>query len=408
MKIWRSRTINEVHSEEKSQVILGSLVLLLFAGILFMRSFYSFSWSDESLYMAEVHRLYLGERPFVDEWHPTQFYAVLLLPFYRVYVWIKGTTEGIYFASRIFNLLLAFMAAESTYYVLKKYFELENWLSVAGGTIILLYSRANVGGISYHNFFFFCFIIAEMLLYIGIQCHRAKKNSLVFVVLSGISGAVGGAAMIAIPTCVFGVGIIYISIIIYAIKTKTIKKFTPIWIHIAGILLLGTMYCIFVFSKITFIDFINMFQYLFMDESHQRKGIVDVMNNVWWVVIFYGKNVLVVAGLLFIMKIILRLFHKATDEKLKAVAYVIVVMIGTLSLYRLSDSHMSAYVIFAFTGIGLLIIDESITKNIFFTGSDINFFLLIPALVIALTFILASATIDPAYGGGHFWGWLIC
>lgn len=174
--------------KEKTRLILGSMVLIFLTGILFIRCFYSFSWSDESFYLAEVHRLYLGDRPFVDEWHPTQFYAILLLPLYRLYVSVNGSTEGIYLAARIFNLVLAFFAAEVSYITLRRYFMLENWLGIVGGAMVVLYNMGNVGGLSYHNFFFYCNILAVMLLFIGVSCYRTKTDENKYIIFSCISG----------------------------------------------------------------------------------------------------------------------------------------------------------------------------------------------------------------------------
>lgn len=258
--------------KEKKDMIWGTMVLMILAGILLVRCFYSFSWSDESLYMAEVHRLYLGERPFVDEWHPTQFYASLLLPLYCIYVGIVGSTEGIYLWARFFNLILALLAAETSYLVLRKYFKLENYLAIAGGAMVILYSRANVGGISYHNFFFFFFIISVMLLYAGVNCYRTKVVWYKYVMICLISGLTGGMAIIAIPTSVVSIGILYLGLGIYAISNRLLKKYQPIWIHLGGAITTGILYLFFVFSRIDFVELINFAPFLFMDNQHQQKN----------------------------------------------------------------------------------------------------------------------------------------
>lgn len=70
--------------------MIGFISLFSVAVVLAVRNLYSFSWNDEALYLAEIHRLLLGGKPFVDEWHPTQFYAVLFVPFYYTYVKLRG------------------------------------------------------------------------------------------------------------------------------------------------------------------------------------------------------------------------------------------------------------------------------------------------------------------------------
>lgn len=148
----------------KREMMTGALFLSGMAIILLIRNFYSFCWSDESLYMAEVHTLYLGGRPFIDEYNLSQFYAVLLLPFYKFYVKCNGGTEGIYLWARNCYLILALLTAYFTFYVMRNKMRVRFSFSIVAGLLILLYSRANVMGLSYHNIFMILAVIAAMLL----------------------------------------------------------------------------------------------------------------------------------------------------------------------------------------------------------------------------------------------------
>ena len=68
---------------------LGAFITIsLIAVILVVRCFYSFCWSDEGFYLSLVHRFWVGDRPFVDEWSGVQLYAVVLLPIYALYRYI--------------------------------------------------------------------------------------------------------------------------------------------------------------------------------------------------------------------------------------------------------------------------------------------------------------------------------
>lgn len=388
--------------KEKTRLILGSMVLIFLTGILFIRCFYSFSWSDESFYLAEVHRLYLGDRPFVDEWHPTQFYAILLLPLYRLYVSVNGSTEGIYLAARIFNLVLAFFAAEVSYITLRRYFMLENWLGIVGGAMVVLYNMGNVGGLSYHNFFFYCNILAVMLLFIGVSCYRTKTDENKYIIFSCISGGVSGMAIITVPTCALGMGIVYVVLMVGAVKTKTIRKCIPAWFHLSGIVLVGIIYLFTILSKVSVVDLWEALPFLFLDESHHQKEFGDVLRNIWWVISFYGKELVVVSILIGIVRLFTAALKRAIGERERVVVYLLIACICMYSIYRRSDSHMSAYVIFSLAGIGLFCLEGSkkIVKE--FVQSDANVFFVIPALITMMSFLLASATIAPAYQGGVY------
>lgn len=70
---------------KKNGLLIGLIALLPMVVLLFVRNRYSFCWSDESFYIALVHRLYLNGKPFIDEWNPAQFYSVLFVPLYYIY-----------------------------------------------------------------------------------------------------------------------------------------------------------------------------------------------------------------------------------------------------------------------------------------------------------------------------------
>lgn len=383
---------------EKKDMISGTMLLMILSGILLVRCFYSFSWSDESLYMAEVHRLYLEERPFADEWHPTQFYASLLLPLYRIYVGIVGSTEGIYLWARIFNLVLAFLAAEISYLVLKKYFQLENYFAITGGAMVILYSRANVGGISYHNFFFFCFIISVMLLYVGVSCYRTKAAWYKYVMICLISGLIGGMAIIAIPTSVVSIGILYLGLGIYAISNKLLKKYQPIWIHLGGAISTGILYLFFIFSRIDLVELIDFVPFLFMDDQHQQKKLLVVINNIKGEVSYYGEYILKIIVILCIIRIVFMISHTIVKEKVMIGMYMVAVLATALNIYQRTASHLNAYLMFALLGFAMIVICyKSELKKLI--RSDVNIFLIIPGIAYLLSVLLASATIDPIYGG---------
>ena len=97
-------------------------LLLLFGGLglLLWRCQYSFCWSDESFYLSTVHRFWLGDAPFRDEWNTGQLYAVLLLPFYGAWRALAGSTEGIYLAARVTAVLLIFAEALGLWLLMRR------------------------------------------------------------------------------------------------------------------------------------------------------------------------------------------------------------------------------------------------------------------------------------------------
>lgn len=78
--------------------------------------------------------------------------------------------------------------------------------------------------------------------------------------------------------------------------------------------------------------------------------------------------------------------------------YMAAVLATALNIYQRTTSHLNAYIMFALLGFAVIIICYK-TEFKSLVKSDVIFFLLTPGIVYMLSFLFASATIDPIYGG---------
>ncbi len=78
--------------------------------VLMWRVRYGIDFTDEAFYTALPHRFALGDRPFVDELNIAQTSGVLLYPFVKVYVALRGTTGIFMFMRMLYVLFLAWVA----------------------------------------------------------------------------------------------------------------------------------------------------------------------------------------------------------------------------------------------------------------------------------------------------------
>ena len=142
----------------------GLSLLLLFGALalLLWRSLYSFCWSDESFYLSTVHRFWLGDAPFMDEWNTGQLYSVLLLPFYSAWRAVVGSTEGIYLGARIAAVLLMFGESLALWLLTRRRWPVA---SLCGALLVLLYAKANLAGLSYYTLSLFFFLGGLLILY---------------------------------------------------------------------------------------------------------------------------------------------------------------------------------------------------------------------------------------------------
>nr|MCR5040515.1 hypothetical protein [Clostridia bacterium] len=67
---------------------------VLFAFLL-VSSFFGVDRRDEAYYIALAQRFSFGDSPFIDEWHASQFFGFIVMPFYLLFTSITGSADGI-------------------------------------------------------------------------------------------------------------------------------------------------------------------------------------------------------------------------------------------------------------------------------------------------------------------------
>lgn len=100
------------------------LFIILLIACIFLnlwKSRYGFASSDESFYVTLVDRFYKGDLMIVDEWHPSQFPAVLLIPFYSIFRLFSHGTDGVILFFRIFYIFFNTLAGIYLYIKTRKY-----------------------------------------------------------------------------------------------------------------------------------------------------------------------------------------------------------------------------------------------------------------------------------------------
>lgn len=148
------------------------LILIIAAALLLYRSFLGFDQTDESYYYALAKRLCQGDRPFVDEWYPSQFSSVLLKPFYKIYTFFAPDGTGIILAGRITYLVLAVLVAV---FIFRNMHQNKN-TSLTAALLYLFYARQNVMGLSYYQLYPSFMIIALILIKKAVEVYRDSKT----------------------------------------------------------------------------------------------------------------------------------------------------------------------------------------------------------------------------------------
>ena len=164
---------------EKKKSLCFLLLLLGIAMVLVLKSFVGFGWDDEGYYLAVVHRFWAGDIPVFDDWYPTQWSAILLLPIYWLYRTVMETGEGIVLFFRLFYLGIRFGISVFAFFVLRRYSG-ANLPAFFAAAFLLISSIENKAIYSYSDLAVSFLSLALLLLLWGKEHTKKKKYLLSF------------------------------------------------------------------------------------------------------------------------------------------------------------------------------------------------------------------------------------
>lgn len=232
------------------------IVLLLLFIALCIRQRFGFDPTDESYYYALAKRFCQGDRPFIDEWYPSQLFAILLSPFYFVYTLFVPSAEGIILAGRYAYLLI--QAVVSVY--LFKSFEHKrcNYLLVI---LYLMCSRQNIPGLSYYNLYLTFCLVAVVAVY-----NALIKGRPAAMVLAGI--CVSGATL-----CMPYFGVVVVA---FGIALLLKRRYKELFFMAGSVLCCLALYIAFLLSRGALTEYITALKYVlsnpdYADTSVMRK-----------------------------------------------------------------------------------------------------------------------------------------
>ena len=255
--------------ETKAGWIVWVLLLCILFGCLVFHTQYSFCQSDESFYISNVKRLYQGDRLILDEWHPTQFYLPILLPFYAVFRAAFGSDEGIIQFFRIIGVLVSFISSLVLFWEIRK--TNNGFVSFCAAALLLLFCRANIAGLSYYNLN----LHLSILLFVALR-NAVKNHGALAAVLSVICGVLLSLAVLCQPyTAVLYIGIM----ICLLINKKTRKSGSYI---LVTVLLMGITYVFLFLFKDNTDSYLTNIQYVLSDPAH-NEGIISSLINILYV-----------------------------------------------------------------------------------------------------------------------------
>lgn len=240
------------HRDKQIWIIL----LCVFFGYLLFHTQYSFCMSDEVFYISQVKQLFFGGRLIIDEWHPTQFYSPILLPFYSAFRFFSGSDEGVIRFFRVIEVILSFISSLAFFTAIKK--KASGLMAFCSAALLMLFSRANIAGVSYYNLNLHFSVLFFVSMSSALK--STGRKAAVFSVLSGIFMAL---AVLCQPFT----AILYIGLIVHLLINKATRRNCLI---VSGtVLLMGITYCALFFFKETPAAYLANIRYILTDPEHE-------------------------------------------------------------------------------------------------------------------------------------------
>lgn len=257
-----------------SYILIGILFLLLIFRVRF-----GFDQSDESHYYALAKRFCNGDIPFIHEWHPSQFSAILLCPFYLFYKHFVPSGDGVILAGRYAYVAIQIIVSLYLLHILKdkKY----SWQVVV---LYLMCSRQNIPGLSYYNLFLTGCIVAVLSL-----VHYLKKGEdVIYVVVAGVGISV---ATICMPFLAIGVAI-------YTVVSLLHKKYKMLGGFWGAIVLCAVIYIGVLLQLASLSDYLASIKYVVLNPTHTGTSMAKVIRTLLQI----GKScILGVPGLIYLL-----------------------------------------------------------------------------------------------------------
>lgn len=265
-------------------------ILAIVAILLFFRNFFSFTWSDESFYLTLVHRFWLGEKMIADEWFTAQTVSPLLLPFYALYQKVTGGNEGVYFYFRTLYWCISTGTCFYSYHVLKKYHQIGT--ALATSLLYYLYSRANIGGMSYYNMTLTLTLLGCLLLYDQFMERRTSYGKCILM------GAFWSLAVVSTPY----LSAVYLVVLFAAFCLKRGRKqWKSILCILSGSAVMGILYLGFLLSRTSISELLFNVPYILNEPELQKTNPLLVLPLMaarigWrykWTILPYGICIIV-------------------------------------------------------------------------------------------------------------------
>lgn len=311
--------------KEKNNIIWFASAMLVIGGIMICRAFYGMDITDETFYLSTARRFYDGDMLFRDDWNSGQLFGLLMLPFYRAYVFFYGNNEGIILYVRILFVILEVFTSCFLFRVLLRCGQ-SFGAAFTASCCILVYARGNIITVSYYSLGFLTFLLSILW---WIEAEEAN-NRKVYLILSGISFAV---SVICMPYMILLFAVFTGTALFCRIRGDVEKSRNICW-WLLGILLSAALFFVYFQRWIPWKDLFVHVSMVFQDPGLENVGLlVQLRDLLSYIVFVFLKYMWFVYALTFITVFLAGRGYVKEKRILKGIPWILLLEFLIQSVY---------------------------------------------------------------------------
>lgn len=258
-----------------------AFALLFTAAVLFAlwKCPFGFGSYDDAFYLTVPHRLSMGDRLFVDEWHVSQMAGLFTTPLVWLYRALTGSTDGILLAARYAYVFFHGLVSLSFYRRVREY----GLAAAAASLSWFLFAPYDIMALSYNTMGMDFLLLSALLLAASEQRWRW--------VLSGLflAGAVLCCPYLAGAYFLYaaGVGARALRQRLRPAKNATGGVLSPaplLWLT-AGCAAAAALFLVYVLAACGLRGVLDNLLYILADPEHQAISPVVKLQNTWYALV---------------------------------------------------------------------------------------------------------------------------
>lgn len=290
----------------KDGIFAVSLVAMICMCLYLAR--YGFCSFDEAFYLTVPQRIANGERLLLNEWHGSQFSALLLYPVYKLYFALGGALEGIVLNFRYIYVIFQALLAIFAFIRLRKQFA---WGAVVCSLLLFSYAPFNIRALSYNSMGIGLFALCAIVL-ITVQANRKLDCVL--------TGFFFGCSVLCCPYLV----LVFFPYFLYRCFGKCLERkgysvlfsWKGLLFFCIGAGIVAVYLFVFLWIQGVFPDCISMVPYILDDPEHSGVSIGQKLFDYGYSVFSMNIGSILAActGCVFVL---LRIARKTVDRRVK-------------------------------------------------------------------------------------------